>query len=426
MNAPACVRHVMRCPVGELHAGEGRVRAVRLDHMREEGGALIPAEAETEAAQLPAGTTDIWSIDDRLLAYRQDNETVTLLSDSRVYPATDQLVRIVNNVAADGGDAVTALCKDALYVYSNNNATSTVYTPAPSVTNVVAHRERLFGASGKRIRYTKPLEFRSWTPYGEQDAGYCDLPTAGGDVVDVVAMRDRVYFLREYAVTRLTGYADVYNFRLQEVPYAMGKIVSFAAVGGECAYFFTESGLCRFDGSAAGPAAGADDGDIDLAQPIRVDTWRGRGLAASVKLKDGTQALYIYEPAVRRGRFVRRSFEKFAAANAVVLMRAGKAYRLTGRALPEGGCSLTARFALASLGDGEKRLEAVFVEGEGEVYLEAWGEDGVPRSCRGKAGEWLDFAAGVRAEQVTVRISSQDEGIAIRALTLRVRREGRV
>ena len=71
MSAPACTRRIVRCPVRELHAGEGYVHGVRLDHMRESMGALICAEGEEEAATLPATTTDIWCVDDRILAYRQ-------------------------------------------------------------------------------------------------------------------------------------------------------------------------------------------------------------------------------------------------------------------------------------------------------------------------------------------------------------------
>ena len=135
----------------------------------------------------------------------------------------------------------------------------------------------------------------------------------------------------------------------------------------------------------------------------------------------------MYEPVLRRGRFVRHAFEKFAAANALVIMREGKAYRLTGCALPAGGsCSVTAEFALSGLGEGEKKLEAVYVAGAGNVLAEAFGPDGVCRRCSGSAGEWLDFAAGVRGESVTVRISSQDEDISVREIALRIRREDRL
>ena len=427
MSAPACVRRMLRFSLKDLHAGDGVLASVRLDHLREEDGALVCAEGEEEAAALPAGTADIWSTDSRIFAYRPADNAVTVLPAGLVYPATQQLVRIVNHVDADGDDTVCALCEDAMYVYSNITVSAVKYEPAPSCTGLAAHHERLFGASGRRIRYTDKGSFRTWTPYTETGAGYCDMLPAGGRTVDVVALRDKVFFLREYGITRLTGYADVYNFRLADLPFPMGKIVSRAAVIGEEAFFFTAKGLCAFDGSAVRRAEGADDADIDLASPIRADRHTAGELVASVTLKDGETALYVYDPALRRGRFVRHAFEKFAAADDVLLMRGGKAYRLTGRALPAGeACALTLCLSLTGLGEGEKRLEAVLVEGGGAVTVTACGADGVARSVQTRAGGRADFAAGVRGETVTLRISSQDEGICIRALTLCVRREERI
>ena len=428
MSAPACTRRIVRCPVRELHAGEGYVRGVRLDHMRESMGALICAEGEEEAATLPATTTDIWCVDDRILAYRQAREQVTVLSNNRIYAVSDEIVRIVKNIDQNGNDVITALGKDALYIFQNFSASAIrINAPVPTTTNVVTLHERLFGARDLQIRYTPALNFQGWTEYGEQTAGTCDLLPTCGNVVDIVAMRGHVYFLREFGITRLTGYVDVYNFRLDDLPFGMGRVLSYAAVIGESAYFFTDAGLCRFDGNSAERAQGADDGEIDLTQPIRVERAWGTALAASVTLTDGTAALYVYEPVLRRGRFVRHAFEKFAAANALVIMREGKAYRLTGCALPAGGsCSVTAEFALSGLGEGEKKLEAVYVAGTGNVLAEAFGPDGVCRRCSGSAGEWLDFAAGVRGESVTVRISSQDEDISVREIALRIRREDRL
>lgn len=427
MSVPSCSRHIVHCNASDLHAGQGYVRSVRLDHLREQGGALVCAEGEEEAATLAATATNLWCIDDRIFVYDAAAQSVRRLSDGRVYPASEEVLRMVNLPETEGGDGIFALCAGLLYRYENSDSTATVFSPAPSVTNLVLHHERLFGASGTQIRYTAPMKFESWKTFSEQGAGRCDLLPAGGDVVDVIAMRDRVFFLRQCGITRLTGYADVYNFKLDDVPFGMGKIVSHAAVIGECAYFFTESGLCRFDGSSAGRAEGADDGEIDLTQPMRVERAWGTALAASVTLTDGSAALYLYEPAFGRGRFVRRAFVQFSAADSVVLMRAGKAYRLTGRALPEGGsCSCTAEFSLSALGDGEKRLEAVYLSGAGSVRVEAFGPDGVRRACEGEAGGWLDLAAGVRGETVTVRISSDDEEICVREIALRIRREGRV
>lgn len=246
MSVPSCRRHVLHIPVRSLHEGEGCVRSVRLDHMREACGALVCAEGETSVVTLPEGSLGFYCVDDRIIALLPSGDRVQLLSNGHVYileeGLEEGLLRIVNNLDVNGNDAITAICNGGVYQFSNIGVTSAEYIPAPSTTNIVLHRERLFGAAGRRICYTKRLNFKSWTQYGEQDAGWCDLLPDGGDVVDIVAMRDRVYFLREYGITRFTGYADVYNFRLDDLPYGMGKIISRAAVLGGCAYFSPNAG----------------------------------------------------------------------------------------------------------------------------------------------------------------------------------------
>ena len=52
-------------------------------------------------------------------------------------------------------------------------------------------------------------------------------------------------------------------------------------------------------------------------------------------------------------------------------------------------------------------------------------QDGA-RSVQGRAGEWLDFAAGVRGESVTLTLTCADEDVRIEEIALRVRREDRV
>ena len=425
---PACKRHVVHIPASDLRAGKGNVLRVRLDHLRKDGDTLVCAEGEaTTEFTLPSSTTDIWCVGNRVYAHRSSRNTLIMLSNNRIYLIGADLKRVVRAIDSIGDIHTIAICDGTLYYLSNVGVTVTKYTPSPTSTNICLHHERLFGADGLRIRYSKPLDFSSWESYGEQDAGWCDLFPSGGNVVDVVSMRDKVYFLRQSGISRFTGYADVYNFRLEEIEFELGEILSHAAVIGENAYFFTSCGLCRFDGTKPVRVESACDEDIDLAQPIRVDTAGGKMLAASVTLKDGSSVIYLYGPSIECGRFVRHSFEKFAAGDDMYLMREGELYQLTGQALPTGGeCALTTQLCFASLGEGEKRLEAVMVAGQGTFTLEAVGEDGTKRTCSGKAGVWTDFAAGVRGERVTLRVICADAGVQIEELTLRVRREDRI
>ena len=102
-------------------------------------------------------------------------------------------------------------------------------------------------------------------------------------------------------------------------------------------------------------------------------------------------------------------------------------YRLTGKALPSaGGCKLVAEMVLSDLGEGEKRLEAVYISGSGSFTVSAAGEDGLSSSASAKAGEWTRFPIAVRGENISLTVSFSQTAACIDGIGLRVRREDRI
>ena len=422
---PSHRTYTLHYPLAELRKG-GRIRRLRLEHFREESGALVCAEGESFAYSLPSSTTDIFCADNRLFAYVQSSQTGKFMDTGVSYPSGGSMHTLVALVEAEGTTRFFAIGNSYFNYFANTANSIVTFSPTPSTTALALHHERLFGAVGTRVYYTKPLDFRGWEEYGEHDAGYFDLLPGAGTVVDIFSMRDRVFFLRRYGITRLTGYCDIYNFRQEETPFGMGEVLSRAAVIGEYAYFFTRKGLCRFDGTSVEHVENASDEEISLLHEIRMGALECMHAAASVTLSDGAKAIYIYDPVSERGRFIRRSYDACAFGLYIYTKRGSSAYRLTGKALPSSGsCRLLTEFTFADLGEGEKRLEAVYIAGSGNFSVTAAGEeDSVTLSV--PAGEWTRFPVAVRGENVTLTVSTSESTASLKELDLRVRREDRI
>lgn len=422
---PAYRTYALHYPVSALRKG-GRIRRFRLEHLREENGAFVCAEGESKVYTLPASTTDLFCANNRLFAYLKGTQKGRFLDTNIAYDAGGNMHSFAGLVEADGTWRYFVIGNSYFYYFSNSENTIVTFSPTPSTTALALHHERLFGAVGTRVYYTKPLDFRGWEEYGEHDAGYFDLLPGAGTVVDIFSMRDRVFFLRRYGITRLTGYCDIYNFRQEEMPFGMGEVLSRAAVIGEYAYFFTRKGLCRFDGTSVEHVENASDEEISLLHEIRMGALECMHAAASVTLSDGAKAIYIYDPVSERGRFIRRSYDACAFGLYIYTKRGSSAYRLTGKALPSSGsCRLLTEFTFADLGEGEKRLEAVYIAGSGNFSVTAAGEeDSVTLSV--PAGEWARFPVAVRGENVTLTVSTSQSTASLKELDLRVRREDRI
>ena len=426
MNAPKCSRRVLRLGAEMLREG-GRVLACTLGHMRREGNALVCAEGETFAYALFSGTADLFGCGGHLAAYLSESDTLRYLDRPATHTAPTELARVQSVIAADGTEYVYAIGSVVL-AHTPDGDDYTACGPLTDVA-VAAYRERVFAASGRTVRFGKLLDFsgEGWlADEAEQGRASFELHPAGGNIVDMLPVRGKLCFFRACGITLLTAYADVYNFRLSDIAYDCGEIVKgSAALCCGNAYFFTSRGLCVFDGASAARAEGAADGEIDCAQPIRVSV-RGNTLYAAVTKRDGAAALYAYDPSEKCGRYLFNSFEKLSAGEGGYLMRDGAAYALRGRGIPAGrACTLTLTVSLADLYEGEKRVEAVSVEGKGNFSVSVAGENGAA-AAEGAANARVLLPFAVRGECVTLTVRAAQEDFRIGAVALSVRKKDRV
>ena len=427
MTAPAYARRVVRLPAEELREG-GRVLACTLYHMRDRDGAIVCAEGEAYKYTSMVKGTDLFGFGKHLACYMPEEKAIHYLDNSLHRTAPMTFYRLQSAFGADGEEYVYHVGPSLIYAHSQTE--ETVSCGLITDCSVAAYRDRAYAPKGRTVRFSKLLNL-SGSGWREEEAeqGWStfEVSPVGGNIVDALPVHDKLCFLREYGITLLTAYADVYNFRLSDIPYDCGKIVP--RTGAVCCgdlYFFTERGLCVFDGTKASRAENAADGDIDLAQDIRMSV-RGNILYASVTAKDGGKTIYAYEPYAKRGRYLLNEFIVISVMEGAYLLRKNLVYELTGRAIPEGKrCRLCLTLTFADLYEGEKRMEALVIEGAGDFRVSVTGEAGTAVTAAGRANVRLELPAAVRGETFAVELSTEDPDFCIRAVSFCMRREDRV
>ena len=426
MNAPAAKRQVVRLSAHELREG-GRVLACTLSHFREAEGALVCAEGETHVYTAVTGAAELFGCGGHLLSYVPSQGKVYFLDTAGSCDAPAGVHRLCWAPAADG--AYIYMLGSMLTKAFCVTETESVSCGGLATCAVVPYHERLFAVDGRTVRFGKLLDFSGgqWSGgAGEQGPASFELPPRGGDVVDAFVLGETLYFLREETVTALTAYADPYNFRLREIAFTNGKAKeNSAALCCGQAYFFTERGLCRFDGTRVTRAAGAADGEIDLTAGVRASVC-GNVLYFAVTKKDGTAALYAYEPLFERGRYLLCGAGTLSLGEGGHVMRDGLVYALGGKAAPQNGrCTLSFTLSFADAFCGETRVESIFVEGEGGFRVTVRGAED-EETAEGTANERIVLASAVRGSVFGVEISSSDAAVRIGAVSVCVRKEDRI
>lgn len=423
LRVPVSARSALRLTARAM-LEDARILGFRAEHFRYADGAFVCAEGEEEAYELPAGTQAIFAAGESLLAYEAAEGRLRYMDSGAVRPVDAGIFRVASFVDAEGQRQTFSLSPDKLQLFSVDNAMSTAVAKNATDTNLVLCHERLFCAKGSRVRFTPCLDMQSWAITKEQGPGWIDLPSAYGDIGDIAVLRDGIFLFRANGITRLRAYGDTLNFRAEEMPYACGRLVArTVAVCGETALFFTDRGLCAFDGTSARRAECAFDSMLDLTEPLTTGAANGVFYACAA-LRGGGRALYAYDLAEGCGRILGHAVQHAAFGASVWLMRGGRAYRLTERGLPaSGACAVEFSVSLSGCGEGEKRLEAAVPDGEGTFELYVSGEDGACAAvCR--AGERAVFSHAVRGETLKVRFTASSQDARLCALTLYIRRDG--
>lgn len=122
----------------------------------------------------------------------------------------------------------------------------------PPVCSAVVHYSRLFGVdtSDKRmVRWSAAGDAHDWTE-NISGAGYVRLDAPRGDISKLVVFDDKLIAVRKYGLTVLRVFGDAESFRVDVTDTDTDEIVAdTVSVCGGKLYFFTPSGLYRYDGT---------------------------------------------------------------------------------------------------------------------------------------------------------------------------------
>lgn len=149
--------------------------------------------------------------------------------------------------------------EDSLIVTSVDNEME-VFTPpdiiqkienAPKFVAVCIHNERLFAITeGERTRlmFSANLDPTNWN-LDLDEAGFIDMLDSRGSMNNVISFKDYVYVIRDYGISRVSGYADQTEFLVTQLFDSSVKIYpESVAVCGDRMLFLAQNGIYSFDG----------------------------------------------------------------------------------------------------------------------------------------------------------------------------------
>lgn len=138
--------------------------------------------------------------------------------------------------------------ENGVWLYDETNGA--VKTNAESASRIICYyKERVFCVKKPfTLLYsapTNPSDFSESIDGG----GRLEMPSARGEIVALLPLKEKLYIFFEYGICALEGAGSAKEFRVQEMAYHGSRI--FGDSVGACfekAFFLTETGLCVFDG----------------------------------------------------------------------------------------------------------------------------------------------------------------------------------
>ena len=394
-------------------------------HFREREGGLVVAEGAEFVSALPSDciglrTSSGFAYQQFFLSY---NGFLTRMSDSKKF-LTRTPDRILIYRAPDGKEDLISVGKNEVF-FHDGDAGGTIKGLEGGTAACLAY-ERLFTAKGEMIHWSNPLAPKDFTR-SISGAGYAELPSFEGEILEMIPYRGDIVLIREHGVTVLRVKGEPLSYSAESMPCAFGRIYpNTIRLCGERIVFLSESGLCAFDGSHIRRIPGCGFEEIDLTNSDHFNSAAVHGgYYLAVIMKDGNKRLWAVDPEKERGHFICITSRSIIGGDELLFAEEGKLYRMTARGVPKGGESawLECERSLLGISVREKFLDSVGFDGRGFLVFEATSEHGKTQRVFGRAGERLKFPVPLRGTGFSVRIETVCEEVYIKNITFDVREE---
>ena len=141
------------------------------------------------------------------------------------------------------------------FLYSLEGLSNIVrYDGCPSVLSVAKYAGRLFATStenNKKLYYSSDLDPRNWT-VNDENGGVIDISDERGPLNKLIEANNYLYIIRDFGITRLSGWENRQDFVLRNLFLSTSKIYANTAVDcGDRILMLCKDGLYSFDGNDA-------------------------------------------------------------------------------------------------------------------------------------------------------------------------------
>lgn len=156
------------------------------------------------------------------------------------------------NYRIDDKDCFLCCAPNKIVVYDGNTTPSVYEENVPSITSAALHAGRLFVTTGgdqSQLWFSDDLNPTNWN-VSSFDGGYIELTDDRGTLKKVIESNNYLYVIREYGITRVSGWGLQDDFTVKNLYLSTGKIYHNSAVlCGTEIMMLCRDGIYRFSGN---------------------------------------------------------------------------------------------------------------------------------------------------------------------------------